>query len=175
MANGTALCGDDTGYTQKKLSGFAREIGSLGIFSGTRTNEPRGATIQSAYTDGAAYAAQSFSFVRAKSNLVCPVSKPAYKLTPGTRLGITAGVYEVDFTNGTMTAVAANIALNGYISYVLSDPKTFPNDPTFVQGRVQYGGQNVATMSVNQFGDGTFTVKNTGKTYSVVDWIPVNT
>lgn len=169
------LCAQSAAYNQSKLNDLSEAFGAQGISSGTRGLLSDGSSTTSASFDGDASGADAFRINdNDASNTACPISRPRFVLGRGTLIGQTSGAFSLSFAKGTLSDLSASTTIgNDFNLTVETNTNVFPEDAGYVTGTVTYQGEKVAALSVNQFGNGTYTETKTGTVYVTDDWLPI--
>ena len=176
-SNGVSqFCEDSAGFNATGVASLSEAFGWQGgaLSSGTRTVNTDGSVTYSATHAGSTYkgAIGSLSINTGTQNTACPITTPMFTLAGGTQKGtynipITATYLHGTLTNLTITnaTLASGATLN-----VTTNQGVPPSSNLFISGTVAQGGTQVATFSVDAFGDGTLTVTSSGAQYVITDW-----
>lgn len=171
-----SFCSDSAGYNATGFQNLNETLGwQGGVFStGTRTVNGDGSVTWNATHAGSASKGSigSLSLGVSSENTACPISKPMFTLSGGTALGSysipTVATYKsglligLTITNATLSSGnTLNVTTNGNVS---------PMSNLFITGTLTNGTTQLATFSVDAFGDGTLTITSSGAQYVITDW-----
>ncbi len=173
--NSQTFCGDSAGFNATGNQKLGVTFGWAGTAAtGTRTVNDDGSVTWSATHNGSSYVGPigSLSIATGAQNTTCPVSAPMFSLTGGTTKGSYSLPVSATFASGILTnlTIADATLANGDTLNVQTNSGQQPTSPAFITGTVAAGNTQIATISVNAFGDGTLEVVASGTTYSIVDW-----
>ena len=170
------FCGDSAGYNVNGIAALGETFGWQGgvLSTGTRTVNTDGSVTWTATHAGstAKGAIGSLGIGVGTQNTSCPIATPMFTLTGGTSLGSysipTVATYKAGLLVG-LTISNATLA-NGATLNVVTNTSVSPTNSGFITGTVANGGTQIATFSVNAFGDGTLTLTSGGTQYVMTDW-----
>ena len=181
MLPGTAsnqYCGDSAGFSLGKLLPFPQPIGWQGVDSnGSRTvNGDGSVTFGSTHVGTvslAAWPAYTLSIATGKQSTGCPITTPMFTLAGAQQLVTYDIPVSVTFQDGMMVDFSIPDATfpDGYTLTVSTPPGASPTSSSFIQGTIAKGTEQVATFSLDCFGDGTLTVPGVGVTWTIEDWL----
>lgn len=168
-------CSDSAGYNATGFAALNETFGWQGIATnGTRTPNADGTVTWSATHAGTNEqgAIGSLSIQTGAANPTCPIATPRYTIAGGSATGSYTLPITATFRHGLLTELTiANATLaNGDTLNVATNPSVLPTNALFVQGTVSNGSTQIATFSVDAFGDGLLTVTSSGKRYAITDW-----
>jgi hypothetical protein len=168
-------CSDSAGYNATGFAALNETFGWQGIATnGTRTPNADGTVTWSATHAGTNEqgAIGSLSIQTGAANSTCPIATPRYRIAGGSATGSYTLPITATFRHGLLAALTiANATLaNGDTLNVATNPSVLPTNALFVQGTVSNGSTQIASFSVDAFGDGLLTVTSSGKQYVITDW-----
>jgi hypothetical protein len=178
MSPGTSsntYCGDSAGYNS---TGFAK-LGLTFGWQGIASNGSRTVNGDGSVTWGATHAGTSsqgaigaLSIATGTESTACPIATPMFALAGGTQDGTYDIPVSATFLYGVLTNLTVTGATlsNGNTLTVSTTPGVLPTSSSFIQGTIANGTKQIATFSLDCFGDGILTVSGTGAQYAVTDW-----
>jgi len=171
-----SFCGDSAGYNATGIASLNETFGWEGgvLSGGTRTVNSDGSVTWAATHTGSAFkgAIGSLSLAIAPANTACPIATPEYSLSGGTQGGALSIPVTVTYLHGILTNLTVTNAVlaDGNTLNVTTNAGVAPASSTFITGIVGNNGAQIATFSVDAFGDGTLTVTSSGAQYVINDW-----
>jgi hypothetical protein len=174
--NSESFCGDSAGYNVNGVASLNETFGwQGGAFSGgTRTVNADGSVTWTATHAGstAKGAIGSLSIGVGTQNTACPITTPMFTLAGGTSLGNYSIPAVATYKSGLLIGLTiANATLaNGTTLNVTTNTGVSPTSTNFITGVVANAGTQVATFTVDAFGDGTLTMSSGGTQYVITDW-----
>jgi len=169
------FCGDSAGYNDTGVAALNETFGWANTTNGgTRTVNGDGSITWASTHAGTAYkgAIGALSIAVGSANSACPISTPEYTLAGGTSQGNYSIPVTATFLHGELTSLTVTNAslANGNTLNVTTNSSVSPTTVGFITGVVTSGTTQIATFSVDTFGDGTLTVTSSGTTYTMNDW-----
>jgi len=171
-----SFCGDSAGYNATGIASLNETFGWEGgvLSGGTRTVNSDGSVTWAATHTGSAFkgAIGSLSLAIAPANTACPIATPEYSLSGGTQGGAFSIPVTATYLHGILTNLTVTNAVlaDGNTLNVTTNTGVSPTSSTFITGIVGNSGAQIATFSVDAFGDGTLTVTSSGAQYVINDW-----
>ena len=174
-ASTSSYCGDSAGYNATGFASLNETFGwQGGVASGTRTVNNDGSVTWVSTHAGTEYkgAIGSMSLGVGAQNTACPVSTPQFTLNGGSTFGTYTIPVSITFKNGVLQNLSVTNAqlANGNTLTVTTNSGQAPLSSTFITGVVSNSGTQIATFSVNAYGNGTVTVTASGVQYVMNDW-----
>ena len=178
MSPGTSsntYCGDSAGYNATGFAKLGLTFGWQGIASaGSRTVNGDGTVTWGATHAGSVSqgAIGALSIATGTESTACPIATPMFTLAGGTQDGTYNIPVSATFLDGVLvnlTVTGATLA-SGNTLTVSTTAGVLPTSSSFIQGTISNGSKQIATFSLDCFGDGTLTVTGTGTQYAVTDW-----
>jgi hypothetical protein len=171
-----SFCGDAAGYNVNGIGSLGETFGWQGgaLSGGTRTINGDGSVTWTATHSGSTAKGPigSLSLGVGTQNTGCPIVTPMFTLAGGTTLGAysipTVATYKSGLLIG-LTIANASLA-NGTTLNVTTNTSVSPTSNLFVTGTISSAGTQVATFSVDAFGDGTLTMSSGGAQFVITDW-----
>ncbi|MGH7754814.1 MAG: hypothetical protein ACREM8_00820 [Vulcanimicrobiaceae bacterium] len=171
-----SFCMDSAGYNATGFQKLGETFGWQGgvLSGGTRTLNSNGSVTWSATHAGMSFkgAIGSLSIQQGTQNTSCPIATPAFALAGGTQIGSYSIPVTVTYTGGLLTNLTVTNATlaSGDTLNIATNTNQPPTSNLFIQGVLSNGSTQIATFSVDAFGDGTLTVTSSGASYVIVDW-----
>jgi hypothetical protein len=177
VSGGTeAFCGDAAGYSVSGIAALGETFGWQGgvLAGGTRTLNGDGSVTWNATHAGTTSkgAIGSLSIGTGTGNTTCPITAPMFTLTGGTAVGAYSIPAVATYKSGLLiglTITNATLA-GGNTLNVTTNTAVSPTSSGFISGVIANAGAQVATFSVDAFGDGTLTISSSGTQYVITDW-----
>jgi len=168
------FCGDGASYNQTGIAALSETFGGNGTSTGTRTVNGDGSVTWSTTHNGSTFkgAIGALSITVGAQNTACPIATPQFVLAGGTQLGNYTIPVTAQFLHGELidlTVTGATLA-NGNSLSVTTNTSASPLSSGFITGTVSNAGTQIATFSVNAFGNGVLTVTSSGIQYVMNDW-----
>lgn len=169
------FCSDSAGFNATGIAALNETFGwQGGVASGTRTVNSDGSVTWNTTHAGSTFkgAIGSLSIGVASANTTCPISTPEYTLVGGTQGNSYSIPVSATYKSGilqNLTVTNATLA-NGNTLNVTTNSSVAPTASGFITGVVSHNGTQIATFSVDAFGDGTLTVTASGAQYVLTDW-----
>lgn len=169
-------CGDSAGYNDSGIASLNETFGWAGGSQspGTRTVNADGSVTWNVTSTGTSYKGTigALAIVAGTQNASCPIATPMFTLSGGISLGTYTIPLSATYKNGELTnLVITGAALaNGNTLSVTTNGGLTPPAAGFITGSVSGSSGQIATFSVNAFGDGTLTVASSGTQYAMTDW-----
>ncbi len=169
------FCSDGAGYNATGIARLNETFGwQGGIASGTRTVNNDGSVTWQATHAGSTYKGPigSLSIVVGSANTACPITTPEYTLAGGTQGGSFSIPVTATFKLGLLidlTVTNATLA-NSDMLNVTTNTNLQPMNENFITGIISKGGTQIATFTVDAFGDGMLTITSSGVQYVIDDW-----
>ena len=177
LSGGTeAFCGDAAGYGVTGIAALGEAFGWQGavLSGGTRTvNSDGSVTWNSTHTGTTSKGAiGSLSIGVGTANTACPITHPMFTLAGGTALGAYSIPTVATYTSGLLTALTISNATlaSGNTLNVTPNTSVSPTNGAFISGVITNGSAQIATFSVDAFGDGALTISSGGAQYIITDW-----
>ncbi|MGZ3503370.1 MAG: hypothetical protein ACXWNJ_02205 [Vulcanimicrobiaceae bacterium] len=170
------FCQDSAGFNATGLGSLKETFGWQGgaLSTGTRTVNADGSVTYSATHTGSTFkgAIGSLSVNTGTQNTACPVTTPMFTLAGGSQTGTYSIPIGATYLHGVLTNLTiTNASLaNGTTLNVQTNQGVPPSSNLFISGTIAQGTAQVATFSVDAFGDGTLTVTSSGAQYVITDW-----
>jgi hypothetical protein len=176
-ASGTnGFCDDSAGFNVTGSTTLGETFGWAGgvLAGGTRTVNSDGSVTWTATHAGTGYKAPigGLSLATGTLNTACPIATPAFTLAGGTSEGTYSIPVVATYRSGVLQSLTVTNATlsNGNTLSIATTPGALPSSPTFITGTIAQTGTQIATFSVDAFGDGTLTVTKTGAQFVITDW-----
>jgi hypothetical protein len=171
-----SYCGDSAGYNATGFANLGETLGwSAGTSgTGTRTINADGSVTWSVTRAGTTYkgAIGGLAIATGTQNTACPIGTPMFTLTGGSSLGTYSIPISATYASGmlsNLTITGAQLA-SGNTLNVTTNSALAPTNPLFITGTIATAGSQIATFSVDAFGDGTLTITASGTQYVIDDW-----
>lgn len=170
-----SFCSDSAGFNATGIASLNETFGwQGGVSGGTRTVNNDGSVTWAATHAGSAFkgAIGSLSINVASANTGCPIATPEYSLAGGTQ----GNAYSIPMTVTYKAGILQNLTItnatlaNGNTLNVATNASVPPTSSGFITGTVANNGTQIATFSVDAFGDGTLTVTSSGAQFVITDW-----
>lgn len=174
--NTETFCGDSAGYNVNGIAALGETFGWQGgiLSTGTRTVNADGSVTWTATHAGSTSkgAIGSLTIAVGSQNTACPIATPMFTLTGGTTLGSYNIPTVATFKSGLLVGLTITNATlsSGTTLNVTTNTSVSPTNSGFITGTVANGGTQIASFSVNAFGDGTLTMSSGGSQYVMTDW-----
>jgi len=176
-ASGTnGFCDDSAGFNVTGSTTLGETFGWAGgvLAGGTRTVNSDGSVTWTATHAGTGYKAPigGLSLAVGTLNTSCPIATPAFTLAGGTSDGTYSIPVVATFKSGILQSLTVTNATlsNGNTLSISTTPGALPSSSSFITGTISQSGTQVATFSVDAFGDGVLTVTKTGAQFVITDW-----
>ncbi len=176
-ASGTnGFCDDSAGFNVAGSSTLGETFGWSGgvLAGGTRTVNSDGSVTWTATHAGTGYKAPigGLSLAVGTLNSSCPIATPAFTLAGGTSDGTYSIPVVATYKSGILQSLTVTNATlsNGNTLSISTTPGALPSSSSFITGTISQSGTQVATFSVDAFGDGVLTVTKTGAQFVITDW-----
>ena len=176
-ASGTnGFCDDSAGFNVTGSTTLGETFGWAGgvLAGGTRTVNSDGSVTWTATHAGTGYKAPigGLSLATGTLNTACPIATPAFTLAGGTSEGTYSIPVVATYRSGVLQSLTVTNATlsNGNTLSIATTPGALPSSQTFITGTIAQSGTQIATFSVDAFGDGTLTVTKTGAQFVITDW-----
>lgn len=172
--NVSSFCGDGASYNQTGIAALNETFGGNGTSTGTRTANSDGSVTWTSTQNGSTSkgAIGALSINVGTQNTACPISTPQFTLAGGTQVGSYTIPVTAQFLHGeliNLTVTGATLA-NGNTLNVTTNTSVSPVSSGFITGAVSNNGTQIATFSVNTFGNGILTVTASGIQYVMNNW-----
>ena len=170
------FCGDSAGYNATGIASLNETFGWQGgaLAGGTRTVNSDGSVTWATTHAGSTFkgAIGSLSLGAGVPNTTCPITTPEYTLVGGTQGGSYSIPVTATYLHGILTNLTVTNATlaNGNTLNVTTNTGVSPTSSTFITGIVSNNGTQIATFSVDAFGDGTLTITSSGAQFVINDW-----
>lgn len=171
-----AFCGDSAGFNATGIAALGETTGWNGVLSNaSRTVNTDGSITYDTTHIGTTYkgAIGSLAVVIGSQNIVCPLSAPMFTLGGGTMIDSYTIPVVVTFLHGAIEnlAITNGKLANGDVLNVSTRTTLSFANSGFISGTIATAsGTQVATLTLDAFGDGTLTVASTGKQFVITDW-----
>lgn len=171
-----SFCGDSAGYNVNGVASLGETFGwQGGAFSaGTRTVNADGSVTWTATHAGstAKGAIGSLSIGVGTQNTACPITTPMFTLVGGTSLGSYSIPAVASYKSGLLIGLTISNATlaSGATLTVTTNTGVSPTNTNFITGVIANAGTQVATFTVDAFGEGTLTMSSGGTQYVITDW-----
>lgn len=171
-----SFCGDAAGFNVNGIPALNETFGWNGgvLSGGTRTVNADGSVTWTATHAGSTYkgAIGALSIATGTPNTSCPIATPAFTLAGGTSLGAYTIPATATYKSGILIGLTiANATLaSGATLNVTTNASVSPTSSGFITGTVSNAATQIATFSVDAYGDGTLTVSANGAQYVITDW-----
>ncbi len=176
-ASGTnGFCDDSAGFNVTGSTTLGETFGWAGgtLAGGTRTVNSDGSVTWTATHAGTGYKAPigGLSLAIGTLNTTCPIATPAFTLAGGTSDGTYSIPVVATYRSGILQSLTVTNATlsNGNTLSISTTPGALPSSSSFITGTISQSGTQVATFSVDAFGDGVLTVTKTGAQFVITDW-----
>ncbi len=176
-ASGTnGFCGDSAGFNVTGSTTLGETFGWSGgvLAGGTRTVNADGSVTWTATHAGTGYKAPigALSLATGTLNTACPIATPAFTLAGGTSVGTYSIPVVATYRAGILQSLTITNATlsNGNTLSISTTPGALPSSSSFITGAISQGSTQVASFSVDAFGDGVLTVTKTGAQFAITDW-----
>lgn len=175
-AGSESYCSDAAGYSVAGNANLNETFGWQGGVSsgGTRTVNADGSVTWTATHAGSSVKGPigSLSLATGSANTACPIATPMFTLNGGTSTGAYSIPTSATFKSGLLIGLTVTNAVlaNGNTLNVTTNAGVSPTSPSFISGTVATAGTQIASFTVNAFGDGTLTVISSGTQYTITDW-----
>jgi hypothetical protein len=170
-------CGNSAGISPGDFLFIPEAIGWEGVDeNGSRTVNRDGSVTWGSTHAGTvvqqAWNGPSLSMTTGKQNVGCPIVTPMFALEHASVISTYDIPVSVRFQNGIPVdfSIPGATFSYGYTLTVSSTPGASPTSSSFIQGTVTNGTKQIATFSLNCFGDGMLTLPQTGQQSAIVDW-----
>jgi hypothetical protein len=170
------FCDDSAGFSVTGSTSLGETFGWAGgvLAGGTRTVNSDGSVTWTATHAGTGYKAPigGLSLAVGTLNTSCPIATPAFTLAGGTSDGTYSIPVVASFKSGILQSLTVTNATlsNGNTLSISTTPGALPSSSSFITGTISQSGTQVATFSVDAFGDGVLTVTKTGAQFVITDW-----
>lgn len=171
----SAFCSDTAGFNATGIVALNETFGWQGaVGAGTRTVNSDGSVTWTTAHAGSLFkgAIGSLSIGIGSPNSTCPISTPEYTLAGGTQAGTYSMPVSATYAGGwlkSLTVTNATLA-NGNTLNVITSATLPPTSAGFITATVSNGSTQIATFTVDGFGDGSVTVTSSGAQYTITDW-----
>jgi hypothetical protein len=170
------FCDDSAGFNVTGSTTLGETFGWAGgtLAGGTRTVNSDGSVTWTATHAGTGYKAPigGLSLAIGTLNTACPIATPAFTLAGGTSEGTYSIPVVATYKSGVLQSLTVTNATlsNGNTLSISTTPGALPSSSSFITGTISQSGTQVATFSVDAFGDGVLTVTKTGAQFVITDW-----
>jgi hypothetical protein len=170
------FCEDSAGYSVTGSATLGETFGWAGgvLGGGSRTVNSDGSVTWTATHSGAGYKAPigGLAIATGALNSACPIATPAYTLTGGTSVGTYSIPLVATYRAGMLVSLSVTGATltNGNTLSISTTPGALPSSSNFITGTISQTTTQIASFSVNAFGDGILTVTKTGAQFVITDW-----
>jgi len=180
-ASGTNdFCSDGAAFNTPGFPALNETFGWQGgvLSGGSRTVNSDGSITWTAVHTGSVSKGPvgSFSVQSGTENTACPITTPMFTLAGGTSLGSYSVPVVVTFQHGMIQSLSIQNAtlINGTTLTVSTNSAQQPTSNQFITGTISQNGAQIATFSVDAFGDGSLTITASGKQFAIIDFYVVH-